>query len=67
MLQSVARVLVTRMSDAGKSTVLAEPHRRGRLTVDTDYDGWCLPDGTRDEPRMGHLLAHAPNTTAAPT
>ncbi|WP_123607444.1 AAA family ATPase [Micromonospora sp. Llam0] len=53
----MARVLVTGMSGAGKTTVLDELHRRGLLTVDTDYDGWELPDGTWDEPRMGRLLA----------
>ena len=25
--------------------------------MDTDYDGWQLPDGTWDEPRMDGLLA----------
>jgi dephospho-CoA kinase len=35
----MARVLVTGMSGAGKSTVLEELRRRGLLTVDTDYDG----------------------------
>jgi shikimate kinase len=48
--------LVTGMSGAGKSTVLAELRRRGRRTVDTDYDGWQLSDGTWDEPRMAELL-----------
>jgi shikimate kinase len=67
MLLSVARVLVTGMSGAGKSTVLAELRRRGRLTVDTDYDGWCLPDGTWDEPRMGHLLADARDVVVSGT
>jgi shikimate kinase len=27
------------------------------MTVDTDYDGWALPDGTWDEERMNRLLA----------
>ncbi len=27
------------------------------MTVDTDYDGWELPDGTWDEQRMHQLLA----------
>jgi shikimate kinase len=45
------------MSGAGKSTVLNELSRRGHHTVDTDYDGWVLPDGTWDEPRMEQLLA----------
>ncbi|WP_223841206.1 MULTISPECIES: hypothetical protein [unclassified Candidatus Sulfotelmatobacter] len=37
------RILITGMSGAGKSTVLAELARRGRITVDTDFDGWELP------------------------
>ncbi|MEV4282656.1 AAA family ATPase [Actinoplanes xinjiangensis] len=53
----MARVLVTGMSGAGKSTVLDELRRRGLPAVDTDYDGWELPDGTWDEPRMDGLLA----------
>jgi dephospho-CoA kinase len=57
MVPGMARVLVTGMSGTGKSTVLAELRRRGHLTVDTDYDGWTLPDGTWDERRMSRLLA----------
>ncbi len=53
----MSRVLVTGMSGAGKSTVLGELSRRGHHTVDTDYDGWVLPDGTWDESRMDQLLA----------
>ena len=48
----MARVLVTGMSGAGKTTVLDELRRRGHMTVDTDYDGWELPHGTWDEQRM---------------
>jgi shikimate kinase len=44
------------MSGVGKSTLLDELSRRGYETVDTDYGGWQLPDGTWDEPRMGSLL-----------
>jgi hypothetical protein len=55
--RSMARVLVTGMSGAGKTTVLDELRRRGHLAVDTDYDGWKLPDGTWNEPRMDQLLA----------
>jgi hypothetical protein len=33
----------------GKSTLLAEPARRGFATVDTDYGGWTGPDGLWDE------------------
>ncbi len=53
----MSRVLVTGMSGAGKSTLLDELRRRGLHTVDTDYDGWELADGTWDEPRMERLLA----------
>jgi dephospho-CoA kinase len=53
----MARVLLTGMSGAGKTTVLDELRRRGFVTIDTDYGGWVLPDGTWDEPRMGELLA----------
>lgn len=53
----MARVLVTGMSGAGKSTLLVEMSRRGYEAIDTDYDGWTLPDGTWDEPRMAALLA----------
>ncbi|GHJ48211.1 hypothetical protein Cs7R123_55530 [Catellatospora sp. TT07R-123] len=53
----MARVLVTGMSGTGKSTLLAELARRGHETVDTDYDGWTLPDGDWDEPRIAALLA----------
>jgi shikimate kinase len=53
----MARVLVTGMSGAGKTTVLDELCRRGHHTIDTDYDGWELPDGTWDEQRMDQLLA----------
>jgi shikimate kinase len=62
----VARVLLTGMSGAGKSTVLDELHRRGHLTVDTD-DGWHLPDGTWDEARMSDLLAAQPSLVVAGT
>ncbi|WP_344054922.1 AAA family ATPase [Microbacterium lacus] len=53
----MAHVLITGMSGAGKSTVLAALARRGLRTVDTDFDGWVLDDGTWDEPRMSALLA----------
>lgn len=56
MLTHMARILVTGMSGAGKSTLLAELARRGRFTVDTDYDGWELPSGGWDEHRMSDLL-----------
>jgi shikimate kinase len=48
---------VTGMSGAGKTTVLDVLTGRGLATVDTDYGGWVLPDGTWDEPRMDQLLA----------
>jgi shikimate kinase len=44
------------MSGAGKSTLLDEMSRRGYEVVDTDYDGWTLPDGTWDELRVAALL-----------
>lgn len=53
----MARVLITGMSDAGKTTLLEELARRGHVTVDTDYDGWELPGAVWDEPRMDALLA----------
>jgi shikimate kinase len=53
----MARVLVTGMSGVGKSTILDELRRRGHLAVDTDYDGWDLPDGTWDVRRMDRMLA----------
>jgi shikimate kinase len=40
MVRHMARVLVTGMSGAGKSTVLAELARRGHRVVDTDHGGW---------------------------
>ncbi|MGB4780335.1 GNAT family N-acetyltransferase [Microbacterium sp.] len=53
----LARVLLTGMSGAGKSTVIRSLSQRGYRTLDTDYDGWVLPDGRWDEPRMSTLLA----------
>ncbi|WP_194410037.1 AAA family ATPase [Microbacterium cremeum] len=53
----MVRVLITGMSGAGKSTLLGRLARRGHRTIDTDYDGWELADGTWDEPRMDALLA----------
>lgn len=52
----MARVLITGMSGVGKSTLLAELHRRVHLTVDTDYDGWVLPSGIWDPARIATLL-----------
>lgn len=53
----LARVLVTGMSGAGKSTVLRRLSGRGHRTLDTDYDDWTLADGRWDEARMSALLA----------
>ena len=61
------RVLVTGMSGAGKTTILDELRRRGHLTVDTDYAGWALPDGTWDEDRMEALLAAEPDVVVSGT
>ncbi len=63
----MARVLVTGMSGAGKSTLLAEMAHRGHQTVETDLDGWILPDGTWDEPRMARLLDDHPDVVVAGT
>ena len=61
----MTRVLVTGMSGAGKTTVLDELRRRGYETVDTDYGGWELPDGTWDEPRMARLLEQQPDVVVS--
>jgi len=50
-------MLVTGMSGVGKSTLLAELARRGHRTIDTDYDGWTLPDGLWDPMRIEALLS----------
>ncbi|WEG09765.1 hypothetical protein PU630_04130 [Microbacterium horticulturae] len=42
----MARILITGMSGAGKSSLLEELGRRGHDTLDTDYDGWTLAAGT---------------------
>jgi shikimate kinase len=63
----MARVLVTGMSGVGKTTLLDELRRRGHLTVDTDYDGWELPDRTWDERRMDRLLARHPDVIVSGT
>lgn len=63
----MARVLVTGMSGTGKTSVLDELRRRGHLTVDTDHDGWTLPDGTWDEQRMRRLLASTPAVVVSGT
>ena len=55
----MARVLITGMSGAGKTTLLEALQSRGHHGVDTDHDGWTLPDGTWDEPRMDALLARS--------
>jgi shikimate kinase len=63
----MARVLLTGMSGAGKSTLLQALAARGHRTVDTDYDGWTLPDGRWDEPRMHALLAANPTIVVSGT
>jgi adenylate kinase family enzyme len=40
----MAAVLVTGMSGAGKSTVLAELARRGHAVVETDQGDWCAEE-----------------------
>lgn len=49
-------MLVTGMSGTGKTTLLEELARRGFHTVDTDYDGWTLADGSWDATRVTALL-----------
>jgi len=66
-VNAMARVLVTGMSGVGKTTLLDELRRRGHLTVDTDYDGWELPDRTWDERRMDRLLARHPDVIVSGT
>jgi shikimate kinase len=51
------RILITGMSGAGKSSLLAELKRRGHHTVDTDYGGWKRADGSWDEAKMSDFLA----------
>jgi len=63
----MARVLLTGMSGAGKSTVLAAVARRGFHTVDTDYDDWESVEGHWDEPRMSALLAEHPTIAISGT
>ncbi|WP_432881095.1 AAA family ATPase [Kribbella sp. CA-245084] len=63
----MARVLVTGMSGAGKTTVLDELRRRGWLAIDTDYDGWVGADGRWDERRMDQLLADEPDLVVSGT
>ena len=63
----MSRVLLTGMSGTGKTTVLAELDRRGHTTIDTDYGGWVLPDGTWDEPRMDRLLSSQPDVVVSGT
>jgi len=63
----MVRVLVTGMSGVGKTTLLDELRRRGYLTVDTDYDGWELPDRTWDEARIDRLLARNPDVIVSGT
>ena len=61
----MTRVLVTGMSGAGKSTVIAALCARGHRAVDTDSDAWSrwvtLSDGSRDwvwrEDAIARLLA----------
>lgn len=52
----MTKILLTGMSGSGKSSVLDELNSRGHLTIDTDYNGWVLDDGTWDETRMDQFL-----------
>lgn len=53
----MARILITGMSGAGKSTVLDELARRGVATVDTDYGDYTIDDRLWDVEAMDALLA----------
>jgi shikimate kinase len=66
-VDAVARVLLTGMSGVGKTTVLGELRRRGHVVVDTDYDGWTLPNGLWDEPRMATLLVNGSDLVVSGT
>jgi len=63
----MTRILLTGMSGAGKSTLLAGLGAKGHFTVETDLDGWTLPDGRWDEPRMSALLLEHPDLVVAGT
>jgi shikimate kinase len=63
----VTRVLITGMSGAGKSTVLAELRARGHRTLDTDYGEWVMPDGRWDETRMARFLDDNPHVFVSGT
>ncbi|ALR13430.1 ATP-binding protein [Mycobacteroides saopaulense] len=63
----MASVLVTGMSGTGKTTLLHELARRGFRTVDTDYDGWTLADGSWDATRMTALLDQHPDVIVSGT
>jgi dephospho-CoA kinase len=63
----MTRILLTGMSGAGKSTLLAELARRGHRTLDTDHDGWTLPDGRWDESRMACFLDLEPRVVVSGT
>ena len=63
----VARVLITGMSGAAKSTLLDGLAHRGYLAIDTDYDGWVLEDGLWDESRVTTLLENTDTVAVAGT
>lgn len=52
----MARVLITGMSGAGKSSLLDLLARRGHRTVDTDHGDWTVDERRWDEQRMTELL-----------
>lgn len=52
----MTQILITGMSGAGKSPLLAELARRGHRTIDPDYDGWTMDDRLWDSDRMRKLL-----------
>ena len=47
--------------------MLQELARRGHLTIDTDYDGWTLPNGLWDEARITELLTESTDVIVSGT
>jgi dephospho-CoA kinase len=63
----MSRILITGMSGAGKSSLLAELARRGYETVDTDYESWKKSDGLWDDGAISGLLAAHPDVIVSGT
>lgn len=63
----MARILVTGMSGAGKTSLLEELARRGHLTLETDVGGWTLDESRWDEGRMSRFLDEHPEVIVSGT